>query len=67
MPCAMRRVLEHAPCTQVAIRSLSTEETEAIPRLATRIFYDFDMRHDPTWIDRVVDNAERGRVCHDRL
>ena len=53
--CAMRRVLEHAPCTQVAIRSLSTEETEAIPRLATRIFYDFDMRHDPTWIDRVVD------------
>src|ERR1700686_4825512 len=29
--CAMRRVLEHAPCTQAGIRSLSTEEAAAVP------------------------------------
>jgi agmatinase len=54
--CAMRRVLEHAPCTQVAIRSLSTEEVEAIRSLRTRIFYDFNMRQDPEWMQRVVDS-----------
>jgi agmatinase len=54
--CAMRRVLEHAPCTQVAIRSLSTEEAEAAPSLRTRIFYDFNMRQDPQWMQRVVDS-----------
>lgn len=54
--CAMRRSLEHAPCTQVAIRSLSTEEALAIPTLRTRIFYDFDMRNDPAWIERVIDS-----------
>ena len=53
--CAMRRVLEHAPCTQVGIRSLSTEEAAAVPRLKTTIFYDWNMRRDPDWIDRVVD------------
>ena len=53
--CAMRRVLEHARATQVGIRSLSTEEAAAIPALPTRIFYDFDMRKDEHWIDRVVD------------
>jgi agmatinase len=54
--CAMRRVLDHAPLTQVAIRSLSTEEAAAVPSLKTKIFYDFDMRQDPKWIDRVVDS-----------
>ena len=54
--CAMRRVLEHARCTQVGIRSLSPEEAQAIPGLATRIFYDFDMRDDPRWMDAVVDS-----------
>ncbi|HEX2443287.1 MAG TPA: agmatinase [Vicinamibacterales bacterium] len=54
--CAMRRTLEHAPVTQVGIRSLSTEEAQAVGQLKTRIFYDFDMRRDPAWIDRVVDN-----------
>src|SRR5262245_14238871 len=54
--CAMRRVLDHARCTQVGIRSLSPEEAEAIPQLATRIFYDFNMRDDPSWMDRVVDS-----------
>ncbi len=52
--CAMRRCLEHAPLTQVGIRSLSPEEAEAIPSLETTIFYDHDMRAAPSWMDRVV-------------
>ena len=52
--CAMRRSLEYASITQVGIRSLSTEEAEALPRLKTTIFYDVDMRKDPNWIDAVV-------------
>ncbi len=52
--CAMRRVLEHARCTQVGIRSLSTEEAKAAPALPTRIFYDINMRQDRNWIDAVV-------------
>jgi agmatinase len=54
--CAMRRVLEFARCTQVGIRSLSPEEAEAAPTLPTEIFYDFNMRDDPDWMDRVVDS-----------
>src|SRR6476469_2517722 len=54
--CAMRRVLEYAPTTQVGIRSLSPEEAAAIPSLKTNIFYDYNMRNDPKWIDRVVDS-----------
>jgi agmatinase len=54
--CAMRRVLECAPATQVGIRSLSTEEAAALPALRTRIFYDVNMRQDPNWVDRVVDS-----------
>jgi agmatinase len=54
--CAMRRVVECAPATQVAIRSLSTEEAKAAPSLPTKIFYDYNMRRDPNWIDRVVDS-----------
>jgi agmatinase len=54
--CAMRRVLEHARTTQVGIRSLSPEEAAAIPTLPTTVFYDFNMRRDPDWIDRVVDS-----------
>ncbi len=53
---AMRRVLEHARATQVGVRSLSTEEAAAVPSLPTRIFFDFDMRRDERWIDRVVDS-----------
>ena len=52
--CAMRRVLEHATCTQVGIRSMSTAEAKAAPTLPTRIFYDVNMRKDPNWIDAVV-------------
>ena len=52
--CAMRRSLEHAPVTQVGIRSMSTEEAHAVKDLETRIFYDVSMRDDPNWIDAVV-------------
>src|ERR1043165_8527240 len=54
--CAMRRTLEFAPTTQVGIRSLSTEEAAAVPSLRTRIFYDYDMRDDAAWMDRVVES-----------
>ncbi len=54
--CAMRRVLDSAKATQVGIRSLSTEEAAAVPSLKTTIFYDFNMRQDPKWIDRVVES-----------
>jgi len=54
--CAIRRVLEYARCTQVGIRSLSTEEAKAAPSLPTRIFYDVSMRQDKNWIDRVVES-----------
>jgi agmatinase len=54
--CAMRRTLEFAPTTQVGIRSLSPEEAAAAPTLATRIFYDFNMREHADWVDRVVDS-----------
>src|SRR3981081_3416961 len=54
--CAMRRTLEYARCTQVGIRSLSTEEAAAVSTLPTTIFYDFNMRQDSRWIDRVVDS-----------
>jgi N1-aminopropylagmatine ureohydrolase len=53
--CAIRRTLDFAPVTQVGIRSMSTEEVEAAPRLRTRIFYDVSMRRDPRWIDAVVE------------
>ena len=53
--CAMRRTLEFAKTTQVAIRSLSTEEAVDLPLLNTTIFYDYNMQRDPNWMDRVVD------------
>ena len=54
--CAMRRTLDFAKTTQVGIRSLSTEEAADIPSLNTTIFYDYNMRQDPDWMDRVVDS-----------
>jgi agmatinase len=54
--CAMRRALEYARATQVGIRSLSPEEADAAPTLPTEIFYDYNMRNDPNWIERVVDS-----------
>jgi agmatinase len=52
--CAMRRSLEHAPITQVGIRSMSTEEAAAVASFNTTVFYDHDMRRDPDWITKVV-------------
>jgi len=52
---AMRRTLAHAPCVQVGIRNLSAPEALAVPDLKTTIFYDWNMRDDPAWMDRVVD------------
>jgi agmatinase len=52
--CAMRRSLQFASVTQVGIRSLSTEEAEALPKLKSTVFYDVDMRRDPKWMDAVV-------------
>src|SRR3954463_11944962 len=54
--CAMRRVLEYARTTQVGIRSLSPEEAAAAPTLPTEIFFDFNMRQDENWMERVVDS-----------
>jgi agmatinase len=53
--CAVRRSLEFAPAVQVGIRNISTEEVADLPSLPTTIFYDWNMRDDPHWIDRVVD------------
>lgn len=53
--CAMRRTLDFAPVVQVGIRNISGEEVQALPDLPTTIFYDWNMREDPGWIDRVVE------------
>jgi agmatinase len=54
--CAMRRALDNASTVQVGIRSLSPEEAAAIPSLDAKIFYDYNMRQDPNWMDRVVES-----------
>jgi N1-aminopropylagmatine ureohydrolase len=54
--CAMRRALEYARATQVGIRSMSPEEAAAAPALPTEIFYDYNMRGEDNWIERVVDS-----------
>jgi agmatinase len=53
--CAMRRTMEHAPLVQVGIRNISEAEVKVLPSLKTTIFYDWNMREDPAWIDRAVD------------
>jgi len=53
--CAMRRSLESAPIVQVGIRNLSEEEAQALPSLPTTVFYDWNMRDDPDWIQRAVE------------
>jgi agmatinase len=57
--CAMRRVLDYARCTQVGIRSLSPEEAAVSTSLPTTIFYDFNMRDERNWMDRVVDSLSQ--------
>jgi len=58
---AMRRTLESAPVVQVGIRNISEEEVKALPGLETTIFYDWNMRDDPRWMDRVL-GALKGPV-----
>ena len=41
--------------TQVGIRSMSAEEADVVSSLNTTVFYDFSMRRDPAWIERVID------------
>jgi agmatinase len=53
--CAMRRTIEFAPLVQVGIRNISEDEVSALPSLRTKIFYDWNMRDDPAWIDRAVE------------
>jgi agmatinase len=53
--CAMRRTLDHAPLVQVGVRNISGEEAKVVSTLRTKIFYDWNMRDDPDWIDRAVD------------
>mgnify|MGYP001158275049 FL=1 len=57
--CAMRRSLEYAPCTQVGIRSLSTEEAMIADSLPTTIFYDVKMRDHANWIEDIVSTLRR--------
>ena len=52
--CAMRRTLEFARLVQVGIRNVSSEEAEALPSLDTTVFYDWNMRDRPDWIDAAV-------------
>ncbi len=53
---AMRRVVEMCPAVQVAIRSLSVEEAEAIPHLRTKVYWARDIARAPLekWIPRVI-------------
>ncbi|MHB8411548.1 MAG: agmatinase [Candidatus Acidiferrales bacterium] len=53
---AMRRVVEMCPAVQVAIRSLSIEEAEAIPELRTKVYWARDIARAKldSWIPRVV-------------
>ena len=52
--CAMRRTLDHAPLVQVGIRNMSEEEAQVLSGLRTTVFWDWNMRDDPQWIDRAV-------------
>ena len=52
--CAMRRSLDYAPLVQVGIRNISEEEVAALPGLRTTVFYDWNMRNHPSWIEQAV-------------
>ncbi len=54
--CVLRRSLEICPAVQVGIRSLSSEEAAAIPKLATKIFWAQDIVTRPTqeWAEEVA-------------
>lgn len=56
--CVMRRVLEVCPAVQVGIRSISAEETQAIPHLQTKVYWAKDIVRAPlkSWIAKVLDD-----------
>ena len=56
--CAMRRVVEICPTVQVGIRSISTGEAEALPKLKTKIYWAKHIVHAPLkgWIAKVLDD-----------
>src|ERR1700729_1146283 len=45
--CTMRRVVEMCPAVQVGVRSLSEEESQAIPKLRTKIYWAKDIVRAP--------------------
>lgn len=54
--CAMRRVVEVCPAVQVGIRSISSEEVNALPQLQTTIYWAKDIVRAPlkSWIAKVL-------------
>lgn len=54
--CALRRVVEICPAVQVGVRSMSSEEAAALPRLRTKIYWAREITTQPTaeWAERVV-------------
>jgi agmatinase len=57
--CSMRRVTEICHAVQVGIRSLSAEEAEELPQLATKIYWAKDIARVPlkSWIATVLSNV----------
>src|ERR1700690_3018214 len=56
--CTMRRVVEMCPAVQVGVRSLSEEESKAIPKLRTKIYWAKDIVRAPVkaWIAKVLED-----------
>jgi agmatinase len=56
--CAMRRVIEICPAVQVGIRSLSSDEAQAIPHLKTKVYWAKNIVRAPlkSWIAKVLDD-----------
>jgi agmatinase len=52
---AMRRVVELCPVVHVGIRSISSEEVQALPKLKSKIFYMKDIEKDSNWFKKVVE------------
>ena len=56
----MRRVVELCPLVQVGIRSLSSEEAKALPKLNTRVFWAKDIvgARKEDWVEEVVESLK---------
>ncbi len=53
--CAMRRIIELCPITQVGIRSLSLEENQYIMSNSLKPFF-FDLEYSPSAIEGIIDS-----------